>query len=260
MSDGAEHAPYDAIAAWYDGMVESGSLPHSVALDAIDDLIGDRLEGWDLCGLACGQGVITRHLAQRGARVTGIDVSARLLEIARRVEVTYGDGITYVEDDARTLATQPDARFDGVVCNLALMDISDLTAVYGAVGRVLRPAGWFLISVTHPCFEPPHAEWLTDESGRSRRVVGGYFSEGFWRSTYREGVRGKVGAYHRTLSTYLNGLIDTGFAIEHLTEPTGTGPARDIRPGAGEVPWLLVVLCRKRVHATRTIRGEGQRS
>ncbi|HAL49192.1 MAG TPA: class I SAM-dependent methyltransferase, partial [Dehalococcoidia bacterium] len=48
-----------------------------------------------------------------------------------------------------------------------------------------------------------------------------YFAEGFWRSENPDGVRGKVGAHHRTLSTYLNGLVEAGLSLERLVEPCG---------------------------------------
>jgi hypothetical protein len=55
----------------------------------------------------------------------GVDLSAKLLEIAR---AEGPPGIAYVCDDAQTLAAVNDAAFDGVVCNLSLMDIPDLRA------------------------------------------------------------------------------------------------------------------------------------
>ena len=45
------------------------------------------------------------------------------------------------------------------------------------------------------------------------RMVGGYWSEGYWRSDSRVGPPGKIGAYHRTLSTYLNTLLDAGLLL-----------------------------------------------
>ena len=47
-----------------------------------------------------------------------------------------------------------------------------------------------------------------------KREVRGYFREGFWRSDNPNGVRGQAGAYHRTLSTYVNAIPGAGFTIE----------------------------------------------
>src|SRR5919198_230000 len=116
MTDSA----YDEIAEWYDDSVKSSSLIHDLLLPSLFDLIGN-VEGLRVCDLACGQGVVARHLAKSGATVVGVDTSARLLDIAQRYEVEEPLGIVYRHDDAQTLATLPDAAFDGVVCNMALM-------------------------------------------------------------------------------------------------------------------------------------------
>ena len=133
-------AAYDAIAAWYDASLRAGSLIHDLALPAVWDLAGP-LSGQRVCDLACGQGIVARQLAARGATVVGVDISDRLLDIARRDEEAHPLGITYRRDDAQGLPTFPNATFDGVVCNMALMDIPDLATTCHTVRRILRPTG-----------------------------------------------------------------------------------------------------------------------
>lgn len=152
-------AAYDAIAAWYDASLRAGSLIHDLALPAVWDLAGP-LSGQRVCDLACGQGSVARHLAARGATVVGVDISDGLLDIARRDEEARSLGIIYRRDDAQGLHALPDAAFDGVVCNMALMDIPDLARTCRAVRRVLRSAGWFVFSITHPCFQTSVLRWV----------------------------------------------------------------------------------------------------
>jgi ubiquinone/menaquinone biosynthesis C-methylase UbiE len=234
--------PYDRIAAWYDALVRSDSLAGSGMLHCLFDLVGE-VDGLRICDLACGQGHITRELSRRGAQVVGVDLSSELIQIARRDETVEPLGIIYVIDDAQTLGTLPDEDFDGVVCNLALMDIPELESTFRAVWRILRPAGWFVFTITHPCFEAPHAQWRTAADGTISREIVTYFAEGFWRSTNPQGVRGQVGAYHRTLTTYANTLIQSGFAIERFAEPQATGAVHV--PGYRIVPPWLQMRCRK---------------
>jgi 2-polyprenyl-3-methyl-5-hydroxy-6-metoxy-1,4-benzoquinol methylase len=237
---------YDEIADWYDeNICAGGSLGDLVARWVLEQT-GD-LAGQHLCDLACGQGLMARYLARRGARVTGIDLSAKLLEAARRYEEAEPLGITYEWGDAQCLKNTPGAVFDGVVCHLALMDIPDLAATFRAVYRVLRPEGWFLFSITHPCFQmpawsPPDQDIASEESEASR-----YFWEGFWRSDYPHGVRGRVGAYHRTLSTYLNTLSDASLILERLIEPQGTGETASRLCTEGGEPKFLIVKCTARL-------------
>lgn len=219
-------AAYDPIAEWYDGSVRKKSLVYAGDLIVSDllDLLGDmsNFEGDMLCDLACGQGEMARQIATRGAKVVGVDLAQKLLDIAQRQEEIHPLGITYFHDDAQSLASLEDAVFKGVLCNMALMDIPDLNATFHQVQRILRPDGWFAFTITHPCFQRPPAKRYDDE--------------GFWRSDNPDGVRGKVGAHHRTLSTYLNAIREAGMFVDRLREPPL--PDRDI-------PIVLVALCRK---------------
>jgi ubiquinone/menaquinone biosynthesis C-methylase UbiE len=237
-------AAYDAIAAWYDDAIRRGSLLHDLIIPHLADLIGE-IQGQRVCDLGCGQGVIARQLARQGAQVVGMDLSAELLAIARRDEEAEPLGIVYVHDDAQALATVADAAFDGVLCNMALVDIPDLDAALQSVQRILRPEGWFVFTITHPCFQTPASWWEADADGTTQRVVRAYFDEGFWRSDNPHGVRGQVGAYHRTLSTYVNALAEANLVLERLLEPQATGHIAERLPGYAEVPAVLLARCRK---------------
>lgn len=243
MDTGSGHgwSDYDAIAEWYDGFVSSplSGASRAVVFDLVGDVAGQRV-----CDLCCGQGAVARGLAERAASVIGIDRSIRLLEIARRYEREDPRGVSYLYGDARCLDAVRDASFDGVTCNLALMDIPDLDRTLQTVSRLLRPGGWFVFSIVHPCFQTPRSGWTIGEDGRTVRAVSGYFDEGFWRSDNPDGVRGKVGAHHRTLSTYLNGLASAGLALEKVVEPAEVGPSRESHPVDQEVPRLFLARCR----------------
>ncbi len=224
---------YDQIAEWYDQSVRAGSLSHDFVEPILFDLMSN-VRGIRICDLACGQGTTARKLAQRGAIVVGVNLSAKLLKIAQYEEQRKPLGVTYIHDAAQTLITLNDATFDGVLCNMALMDIPDIEAVFQQVRRILSPSGWFVCAIVHPCFPTPKSWWVTDEQGRIGRAVQDYFEEGFWRSDNVNGVRGQVGAYHRTLSTYINSLADAGFMLTHIVEPQATGQLAERVPGYKE--------------------------
>jgi hypothetical protein len=80
--------------------------------------------------------------------------------------------------------------FGGCTCELALMDIDDLAGALSTVTAVLRPGGWFVASMVHPCFPGT-------ELGRSSwRPAEGYASEGWWISPDHNpgGVRIRAGS------------------------------------------------------------------
>lgn len=240
---------YDEIAEWYDEWVGTHSMRDDPYFPAVEALMGE-VASRHICDLACGQGRVARYLADQGARVVGVDVSAKLLEIARRHEEATPRGIEYAQADARSLDGVADATFDGVLCFMALMDIADLAPTLQSVVRVLRPDGWFVFAILHPCYHTSRSDEMDTPEG-AVRVVGKYFTEGHWRSDTRTGPPGKVGAYHRTLSTYVNALTDAGLALERLSEIGMTGtvvasPLASGRPVWAEVPAVLVARCIKR--------------
>lgn len=242
---------YDDIAEWYDNWVGTHSMREDPFFPAVEALM-DEVTNLRICDLACGQGRVARYLASLGARVVGIDLSTNLLEIARRHEEAEPQGIEYLQADARHLDSEALGMFDGVVCCMALMDIPDLTPTLRSVSRILRPGGCFVFSILHPCFHTSQSGELHMPDGTAR-TVSKYFAEGYWKSHTRSGPPGKVGAYHRTLSTYLNALTATGLNLEHISEPHPTSNPPDSPSLANangsvwaEVPAVLVIGCRRK--------------
>ena len=240
-------AGYDEIAGWYDEAVRGGALApyHGWVIPIVLDLAGE-VEDRRICDLACGQGIVSRRLTERGAEVIGVDDSVGMLDLARSYERDDPLGITYLGGDAQTLDVVADRSFDGVVCNMALMDIPDLAATLRAVTRILRPRGWFIFSVVHPVLQTPGSpRWVLEEDKIVGLELRNYFAEGFWRRDNPEGLRWRVGAYHRTLSTYVNELVRADLTIERFVEPRATGRFADFAPVYEDVPVVLVVRCGK---------------
>lgn len=175
------------IAEWYDDLVEGGSGPHQTGLDCLSRLLPD-VDETDVIDVGCGQGLASRLLASRGAHVLGVDSSPVMIDLARRHGTPSGPPIEYREGDAQTLAQIDKDSFDGAVSHLALMDIPDLDSTLAAVHRVLRPGGWFVLVISHPCFLVPGAERV-EVGEHAGLAVTGYFRERFWRSRHPNGVR-----------------------------------------------------------------------
>jgi 2-polyprenyl-3-methyl-5-hydroxy-6-metoxy-1,4-benzoquinol methylase len=236
---------YDAIAEWYDqwlGVSAASVGPDPYFID-VEPLLGD-IAGQHICDLACGQGRVARHLADRGAAVVGIDISARLLEIARQHDARRPRGVRYLRADARQLDCIRSGVFDTVLCFMALMDIEELGPTVRHAARMLRPGGQFICAMLHPCYNTPQSgEWVAPD--RVVRTIASYFVEGFWTSSTRTGPPGRVGAYHRTLSTYLNTLTDAGLILERVYEPQAAGITAQRRPIWTEVPAVLTMRWRK---------------
>jgi ubiquinone/menaquinone biosynthesis C-methylase UbiE len=227
-------AKYDDVADEYDRWVGAALVDPTFV-----ELVGE-VAGQQVCAVACGPGRETRYLAGAGATVTGVDLSENLLAIARRHEEVEPLGISYLSGDAHTLDGLATGSFDGVVCYMALMDIPSLDSALQSIARVLRPGGWFVFTITHPCFKTPATGELIDHTNKSvRRTVGRYFAEGYWDGPGQHRDALPVGAYHRTLSTYVNALTGAELVIEQMREPPLDGPVWR------EVPQLLYVRCHR---------------
>ena len=203
--------------------------------------------------LACGQGFASRALVAAGAgQVVGVDSSPNMIGHAIDNGVPEPvDGVTplsYLVADGQTLEGLDDDSFDGVTCQLGLMDIPDLTATLASVHRVLKPAGWFAFVISHPCFLAPRATPVMAEPADTDQPVPAiqvhtYLTEQFWRSPNPEGVR-RAGAHHRTISTYVNELLAAGFSIERMEEPRANEVLRERSPVYGEIPIFLAARVR----------------
>lgn len=191
--------------------------------------------------LACGQGRVTRELARRGAVVWGADLSAALVAQAMAAEQAEPLGITYLVADAGDASAFAAASFDGVVCNYGISDIDDLDAAIRTVHSALRPGGFFVLSLLHPCFPG----W-TEKVSASWAWGSGYFSEGWWRTEAPSSrLRRRVGANHRMISTYLNVFACHGLAIETVAEPLPPQNWLRDNPELDPVPVFLVMRCLK---------------
>jgi ubiquinone/menaquinone biosynthesis C-methylase UbiE len=202
-----------------------------------------------LLDLSCGEGYNTRILAQKGARVIGVDFSKEMIKLARQREKRDRLGIRYYVSDAADLKELESERFDVVTCFMALMDIERYEDAVSQVSRVLKKSGRFVFSITHPCFEygdaavgNPLAVWKYEEGPENaeekkavhlevRKYFGIAECEVSW-DMKRLAKPFQTTSFHRTLTDYFEALHRSGFVVTRLVEPKPTSK------GASEHPSL----------------------
>ncbi|MGR9171916.1 class I SAM-dependent methyltransferase [Rhizobium sp. KDH_Rht_773_N] len=186
------------------------------------------LAGLDVIDFGCGEGTNTRRFAQMGARMTGIDLSERMIGHARAAEEAHLLGIAYKVASYSADTGFPDASFDAVVSTMALMDGPDFGAAMREAYRLVRPGGFLAFSVLHPCFITPGLAWQKNEAGLATALcVSRYFDRTSFTEEWRFGSRPAdeeirpfaVPRFPRTLSDYLNAIIAAGFRISRIGEP-----------------------------------------
>jgi SAM-dependent methyltransferase len=121
-------------------------------LDTILGELGAALQPTDLVvEIGCGIGRLTRVLAARTKDVVALDVSERMLELARQYNPRL-DNVRWLLGDGTTLAGIEDASADACVSHVVFQHIPDPAVTMGYVremGRVLRPGGWAAFHVSN---------------------------------------------------------------------------------------------------------------
>lgn len=208
------------------------------------ELCGD-VRDMSLIDVGCGSGYLARAMAERGARVTGVDISPRMIALAERHESDVPLGITYRIADAADLTSQIGmATFDMATSCMALQDMPSVDAVLRGVSAALRPGGRFVASITHPCNDMPFRRWERDERGQKRWLcVDRYFERGpITFSWERFGERVTTTAMHATLEDWLGWIHAAGFQLRGFHEPCPTPAALGRRPDledAARIPYYV---------------------
>ena len=199
------------------------------------DLLGD-LSGLTALDAGCGEGYLARIMAARGARVTGIDVSPRLIQMAREND-PHGAIAYHVADLSTSLPGGP-GRFDVVGSCFVLDDVPDYRGFIATVAAALKPGGRAVLSLNNP-----YASVV-------RKRIANYFATD---TTYPPGLAAagiRVRYYYRTLADYLDAFFRTGLQLTKLVDVDQ--PAVSARRAAGQplppgeqLPHFLVLAFRQ---------------
>lgn len=166
--------------------------------------------------LGCGFGWHCRYAREQGARsVIGIDLSDKMLTRAK--EMTNDDAVEYQKGAIEDIDF-PDESFDIVMSSLAFHYVQHFDELCRKVHQCLSPGGAFVFSVEHPMFTAlPAQDWHYGENGdRLHWPLDDYQKEGLRITSF---LADDVKKYHRTIETYVNTLIDSGFILKKLAEP-----------------------------------------
>jgi len=146
--DAQELAKFSELAhRWWDPESEFRPLHqiNPLRLDWVDELAA--LSGKRVLDVGCGGGILSESMAARAQHVTGIDLAAKPLGVARLHALESGVGnVEYREIAAEALAAQAPASFDVVTCMEMLEHVPDPSSVVEACARLVRPGGWVFFS------------------------------------------------------------------------------------------------------------------
>jgi SAM-dependent methyltransferase len=148
VSNELSEAKQGARAMWSGGAYEViGERLTSASARAVDAV--EPGEGDSLLDVACGTGNASIPAARMGAKVTGLDLTPRLLDIARERAAEAGVEVEWVEGDAEELPFE-DASFDAVISVFGAMFAPDQRKAAAELARVLRPGGRLAVASWTP--------------------------------------------------------------------------------------------------------------
>ncbi len=209
---------------------------------------------------ACGNGLTSRRMAALGADVVAFDFSREMIERARERTGEHDAKIRYEVLDATdpaALAELGADSFDAALCNMALFDMAEIDPLLSALGRLLKRDGRFVFSITHPCFNHPHAALVGEAEEREGRLettysvrVRRYMTPSTEDSVAMRGIPVPHPYFHRSLTALLGSGFRAGFVLDALEErafeadqPPGSDPL-SWGPTFSEIPPVLVARMR----------------
>jgi SAM-dependent methyltransferase len=222
--------PWDEYAAEFGRFVderERGGLEGDTIPSCLLSLLGD-LTGREALDAACGEGFMARLLAARGARVTGVDLSPRLVELAHAKDPL--GAIDYRVADLSRPLPELAGRFDLIGSHLALNDIADHRGFAAALASLAKPGARAALA-----FNSPYSAVV-------RGHIADYFDDGAvaaYGGFAEWGVQAHY--YHRTLEDYLDAFLAAGFRLAKLVDvPDRSGPP-SLLPAACRFPRFMIL-------------------
>ncbi len=162
--------------------------------------------------IGCGEGRVTRTLADRSDAAFGIDTSPTLLGDAIEADTNS----RYVLGDATMLPFRTES-FDTVVAYNSLMDLNDMRQGVAEAARVLKHDGRFCICVLHPIEDA--GQFASDEDDASFMLADYLQARRYEDRFARDGLEMTFSSWHYPLADYAEALESAGLLIERLREP-----------------------------------------
>jgi ubiquinone/menaquinone biosynthesis C-methylase UbiE len=215
-ADQAVANDYDSFAEAYAVETEANLINGYYTRPAILDLAGD-VAGRRILDVGCGAGPLLAALREQGAIVTGVDPSAKMLDLARQ---RLGEGAALHQAGLGGGPLPfPDGAFDDAIVCLVLHYLEDWKAPLADLRRVLAPGGRLIVAVNHPFV---HRLLYPDA---------GYFAPREYSEDYTFSGQSAVLTYwHRPLHAMTDAFTAAGFRIAVISEPHPAPGAHELFP------------------------------
>jgi ubiquinone/menaquinone biosynthesis C-methylase UbiE len=242
---------WNKSADWYDDLLAGeDTYQRQVILPNLLRLM-DIQKGESVLELGCGTGFFCHEFEKAGAKVTGIDLGADLIEIAKKNVPT---GEFYVAS-AESLPAVSSESADKVVFILSLQNMSKMAGAIAEAARVVKEKGRMFFVLNHPAFRIPGASsWGWDERAKTQyRRLDSYLSEKKSKIFMHPGQSASevTWSFHAPLQYYFKAFQKNQLAVERLEEwvshkKTHEGPRAEAENRSrAEFPLFMALVARK---------------
>jgi len=218
---------WDKIAEWWDDCIGNGNRFQDELIEPATERLLEIEPGTMVLDIACGAGRFARRMAELGARVVAFDFSKQFIKRAQeRTPPQSNIAYRLVDATSRESLLELGAnRFDGAVATMALMDMANIEPLMSALPLLLKPGGWFIFSVLHPCFQSPGSvryaeagEIEGDDIITAGMKISHYLTPKEWQGV---GIIGQPEAhyyFHRPMQVLFNMGFRNDFVIDGFEE------------------------------------------
>lgn len=240
---------------WYqDSVGEKGHYYHQSVImpNSLKLLDFTHTSNASLLDLACGQGVLSRHIPSK-VNYIGIDAAKSLIHAALQYNPPKHHGFI-LADAAKELPLKK-MDFSHAALILALQNIESPLNVFKNASKHLIPGGYFLVVLNHPCFRiPRQSSWQIDPNSKIQyRRIDSYMSS-MKIPIQTHPSQGKnspqTWSFHSPLSSYCQWLKEADFGIEVIEEwcsdkESEGKTAKMENRSRREIPLFMAILARK---------------
>lgn len=146
--DPQEIAKFEAVASrWWDLEGEFKPLHriNPLRLGYINQRSGG-IFGKKVLDVGCGGGILAESMAREGAKVTGLDMGAEPLQVARLHALEQGIDVNYIQETVEQHASENAGQYDIVTCMEMLEHVPSPESVVAACARLVKPGGHVFFS------------------------------------------------------------------------------------------------------------------
>ncbi|MHA2405665.1 MAG: class I SAM-dependent methyltransferase [Candidatus Hermodarchaeia archaeon] len=214
---------YEDMAAEYNARIKTKAYNAYIERPATLSLLPD-VKGKHVLDAGCGPGFYAEILLERGAQVTAIDISPKMIEFTRkRLGNRASIRLVNLEEPLDFIS---DNSVDIVFSSLVLDYIKNWAPLFSEFARILKDDGYLIFSTEHPA-----GKWTNQEHPRRTIKPENYFEleqvELIWIGF---GKPVPVRSYRRPLSTFFECLRSTGFSLDKFVEPQPTIEFKNANP------------------------------